>query len=127
MAAVVSLKRSKIDGIHSPDVDWTAGGQPADANNFSVLLQIMVGVEGEKGADTFDMLVVTPLWLMDELQRKQGEPIDGRHTIIVQKWDRRVIEGNIRRTFEGIEGKAWEDIAVVLSRFGRWEFEDYKE
>jgi hypothetical protein len=129
MAAVVQLMRSQVQWIHSPDIDWANfAAEPSDKTTFSVLLQVIVAVEGEGhgGGDTFDIVVTTPLHMLECLTRDE-EPQWGRHYLVVARWDRLAIERKIRHQFDGVEGKTWDDIAKVLSRYGHWEFEDYDD
>lgn len=108
--------------LHSPDVDFR-DYQPDAGDNFSFLLQAMIGPEGNDASESFDILVCTPRWLVENCH----EPQWGRHMLIVPGYDLAKIREIIEKHCRSCEGKDWDAIAALLSRIGRWEFEDYRQ
>jgi hypothetical protein len=51
----------------------------------------------------------------------------GRHMLIVPDYDLKKIRAIIAQYSISCEGKDWEAVAKLLSRIGRWEFEDYRK
>lgn len=84
----------------------------------------MVGPEGLDGEESFDVLVCTPAWLEDELQRQPG--LHGRHHFIVNDFDPHAVEDQLREEIESLEAPDWPALAEKIGRIGRWEFEDYQ-
>lgn len=118
---------AKLRWLHSPDVpdlDLDASGPP-DAENFCILVQAGIGPRDEAGADTFDFLVCTPRWLLETTG--DGAWRFGRHLVIVQQYDAKVIRAAIESLCENALSGSWEEVAAYLGGYGAWEFEDYTE
>ena len=50
-----------------------------------------------------------------------------RHVLVIERWDPTLVESAIRNLCQTTFGETWNEIAERLSRFGHWEFEDYRE
>lgn len=117
--------RAKLKALHSPDVDLETFS-PADPTNFGFLLQAMIGPEGQDGADSFDIEVCTPKWLMD--QHTLGASPDvvwGMNRMFVFIYDLRQIRGALDRYCERCVGEDWPALVAKLAKIGAWEFENY--
>lgn len=112
-----------IRKFHSPEVDDLAGWQPADPDEFAVLLQVIGGPEGTIAEESFDTVVLTPTALARQAQ--EFGPVIGRHYLIVKSWHWPTIEGFIKRFAATCEGPSWDVVAEKMGRLGKWEFEDY--
>lgn len=110
--------------LHCPDALNLESFSPADPTSFSLLLQAMFGPEGNEGEDSFDILVCTPRWLALEVERKSL--VDGRHHLVVGKFDLAQIRSFLVAYAKTCAGKTWPEVASKLSRLGKWEFEDYR-
>src|SRR5262249_55860788 len=110
--------------LHSPDVFDLPSFSPADPACFGFLLQAMFGPAGSEGEESFDILVCTPRWLNGEVERKGI--VDGRHTLLVSKFDFAQLSSFLAEYAKTCAGKTWEEAAIKLSRLGLWEFEDYR-
>jgi hypothetical protein len=107
----------------SPDADpYTF--EPEDANDVGVLVQMIVGPATEPGEESFDVLVCTPRWI-DEQVQKHG-PQSGRFLYIVDSWNSDVVLAALTEAVESEEGQTWADLAGKIGRIGKWEFEDYR-
>lgn len=115
--------RAVIRGFHSPDVRDLADFQPEDPDVWGISLQVLVGPENAMGEESFDLTVCTPGWLAKQLG--EDEMRWGRHYLLLKNYDWERLEPFLRRQFEGVEGETWLEIAALLGRYGRWEFEDY--
>ncbi|MGQ5487003.1 hypothetical protein FA893_08770 [Photobacterium damselae subsp. piscicida] len=51
--------KAELKGIHSPEIDFNAFG-PEESDNFSFLLQAMIGLEGLEGEESFGIQVCAP-------------------------------------------------------------------
>lgn len=114
--------RAHLKHLHSPDIDLQAY-RPAEEDNFSFLLQAMIGPEGDDASESFDIVVCTPKWLSANC----SGPIWGRHMMIVPGYDLEKIRQTITSYCGSCSGDDWASIAVLLSRIGKWEFEDYRQ
>lgn len=114
--------KAKLKRLHSPDIDiqtyW-----PEDMQNFSFLLQAMIGPDDSDGEESFDIEVCTPEWLRS--QYSSEDIIMGRHLLIVFDYDFDRIKSYISRYCDQCQGENWDEISLKLGRIGRWEFEDY--
>lgn len=119
----MSLTKPALRGLHSPDALDLAAYFPADPMCFCILVQALFGPEGSEGEESFDVLVCTPMWLAHEVERKGL--VNGRHHIIVYKFDLEQIRSFLVAYAKTCTGKNWQEVAVKLSRLGSWEFEDY--
>jgi hypothetical protein len=50
-----------------------------------------------------------------------------RSHVLLTRWDYGVLVRALRDLCARAEGETWEEVATKLSRYGRWEFEDYWE
>jgi hypothetical protein len=117
--------RAEIRRFHSPDVHDLVRWAPPDPACFGFLLQVLIGPADSVGEESFDFVVCTPDWL----RRKHGERavILPRHHVQVFTYDFQAIDMTLRSFVSSVEGASWQDLANELSRYGKWEFEDYKE
>lgn len=106
--------------------------QPADKDSFGIGVQVFVAAENEQGVDSFDVLVCTPRWLVENWNHPQvglhglGEGVkSGRGLLFMTHWDYPVLESAIRKLIEGTNGPTWGDLANRIGRHLPWEF-DYK-
>lgn len=114
--------RPQIRAFHSPDVDDLEGHRPA--GEFALLVQMLIGPDGDEGEESFDVQVVTPAWLEQRYASDGLAGGDGR--LLVFEYDWSLIESYLRKRVAGCEGKDWQEVAAKLSRFSHWEFEDYQ-
>jgi len=111
--------------LHSPDIDDLELFKPQDTERFAFLLQIMVGVRGEDGEESFDVQVCTLKWLEDKYA--EDDVIIARHMLIVQKYNYQGLLTTIHKFLQHCHGDTWRDVALKISRLGQWEFEDYED
>jgi hypothetical protein len=114
--------RAEIRHLLCPDIEPDTF-VPEDPSRFSFLVQLLAGPAGEEGEESFDFVVCTPGWLADRVE--QDGPTNGRHHVIVNRFDWPALRDYFERLVAGISGADWADVGAKLSRYGRWEFEDY--
>lgn len=110
--------------LHSPDILDLASFKPADPKNVGLLLQIMVGPRDGEGEESFDALVCTPQWLLEN--HSSEDVISGRHHIVMFEFDIDRLKHFIEAFLSECEGSSWREVALKVGRLGRWEFEDYE-
>ena len=112
-----------LDTADAPGGDLRAY-QPGDAAHFALAITASIGATGETGAELFQFTVCSPSWLAEDPLPKGFAFL--RHTLVVERWDPDIVERAMRDLCLRTEGDNWNEIAVSLSRFGHWEFEDYR-
>ena len=110
--------------LHSPDIDLDTY-YPEDPGYFGFLLQAFFGIEGEKGKDSFDILVCTPRWLQSNDLWRNGGILIGRHYLLMETYSIDQIRRFINDYAKNCAGKTWNEVAIKLGRLGKWEYEDY--
>ena len=119
----MSAVRPILKGIHSPDAFNLEEYIPEIEDDFCLLIQAMFGPENDDGEESFDVLICTPKWL----ERTIGpSAYPGRHHIIVNKFDYKLVFDFLADYSKKCEGLTWNEAAQRLSRIGKWEFEDYE-
>lgn len=115
--------KPEIKGIHSPDVYDLTSFIPEESDNFSFLLQIMIGPQGVDGEESFDVEVVTPKYLLQSYN--ENEVILGSHKLIVFKYNYAELLKKIEAYVSSCAGENWDEIAMKLNLLGKWEFDGY--
>ncbi|MBW3086325.1 hypothetical protein KEM60_02538 [Austwickia sp. TVS 96-490-7B] len=87
-------------------------------------MRILAGPEGGLGEESFDVIVCNLGWLAEKVSR--DTVVDGRHRLVVERFDWPVLRSYIERHVRQCEGATWVEVAEKLARFGHWEFEDYQ-
>jgi hypothetical protein len=98
---------------------------PSEVDNFGTWIRLSVGPSGQVGTDNFELFVCTPKWLFEQLE-KDSAARWGRHLLIVREYDLTVISKRLAQLVQQSSGLDWQTIALKISRFAAWEFEDYK-
>jgi len=119
------LMRASLRRLHSPDIQDLSTYQPESPTDFSFLLQVFAGSEASESEESFDVIVCTPRWL--ERKHDHSDVVPGYHHLIVFEYDYDRIVRAIELLCESAEGNSWLDVAKRLSRFARWEFDEYTE
>lgn len=118
------IARPVLKRLHSPDAYDLHTFQPTDPKAFGILVQAMFGPENSEGEESFDIVVCTPAWL--ERQLKANGIIDARHHLIVGEFDLPRLQRFLTEYGNQCAAETWGEMALKLSRLGKWEFEDYR-
>jgi Immunity protein 8 len=110
--------RAVIRHLDRPD-------DPPDREDFGISVRALVGPADGEGEESFDFFVCTPRWL--ERERAEKGFLWPRHHLILWEWDFAVVSRAIGDLCAHHEGATWSELAEKLSRYGYWEFEDYRE
>ncbi len=119
--------RAALKGLDTGDAE---GGDPRafrpdDGTCFMLEVTASIGPAGQEGAELFQFIVCSPSWLVTEPLPKGFE--FHRHTLLLERWDPKLVERAIGDLCRRTEGENWDEVALKLSRFGYWEFEEYRE
>ena len=112
-----------IKEIHSPDISDLPNFVPEEHDNFCVYIQVIIGPENKQGGESFDFLVCSPTWIMNET--KKDKIFFGKGYIVVDEYCFSKIYDFILDLCLKTSGDSWKTIANKLSRYGNWEFKDY--
>ncbi len=85
----------------------------------------MIGPQGGRGEESFDVFVCTPRWL--EENRQNDGVVCGRHMLIMFDYNYERLKAFFEKAAAEATGESWREVALSLSRIGKWEFEDYRE
>lgn len=109
--------------INSPDLYDMANSIPEDPYDFSILVEALIGLEGEQGAEMFSFIVTTIKALSDKLCKSKF--LSGRGYIILQAYDYSAIEEAINSYCkESSCVETWDDFAKKMCKYGYWEYEN---
>lgn len=111
----------EVQLLTSPDLLEMDTRQPDDPADFLLLVQALIGVRGEEGAESFDFVVCTPGRLAAEVP--EGGALPGRGYLFVRRYEYRVILAAIQQLCDEIDAPDWDQAAALLCRHARWEYE----
>jgi hypothetical protein len=117
------MTRATLRYLHSPDALDLDSFTPEDPGCFQMLIQAMIGPEDGPGEESFDFIVCTPRWLGGVLAKQDCE--FGRHYLVVRGFEIGLIKRALADLCARAVGRDWASVAAFLSRYGKWEFEDY--
>jgi hypothetical protein len=114
--------RAAVRHFISPDVDLDHF-KPEDPENFSFLLQALVGPADSIGEESLQFLVTTMQALAQTVEA--DGVVFGRSLVIVSQPDIPRILASVRSAIERPEADSWAVLAQRLARLGIYEFEDF--
>jgi hypothetical protein len=122
--ARLGLMHAELRGLYSPDTeDLTLEAfLPPDPEHFTLVVGAYVGPSDAGGEELFTFVVCSPSSIA-ELKLQKGFGFQ-RDTLLLERWDPQLIQRAIGDLCRRTEGLSWNEVAVKLSRYGRWEFED---
>jgi hypothetical protein len=109
---------------------WNADdleGRPAaeDLDDCCVAIDAYIGPTDGRGEEVFSFTVCTPAAIERQLAR-DDRPYWARSTLIVRRYSREAVDAALNQFVRSLSGADWDELALKLNRFLRWEFEDYK-
>src|SRR3990172_9866143 len=91
---------------------------PPAADEFAVPLALEIGPIGVVGRKRFELLVVTPKWLLKR-HGKRGLVV-GRGKLLAFEWDFDRIRAYLHREVERCSAESWPELARKGARIGAW-------
>jgi len=113
--------RARLKSLRSDEIEDLERFVPHVPDEFAVPLVLEVGALGLRGKERFELLVVTPSWLLRRHGRKGA--IMGRGKLIVFEWNFERIKGLLARKVETCSGATWPEVAGKVDRMADWEGE----
>jgi hypothetical protein len=95
-----------------------------DPQRFHVTVRAMIGPDPGEGEESFDFRVCSQEWMNEEIE-KRGYFL-GRQ-MVISHWNVALVRRAINAAISPIVADSWKDLAMKLSAFASWEFEDYRE
>jgi hypothetical protein len=108
----------------SSDVGDFFSYQPSDPDCFGFPLNLTIGIEGQEGADNFQLMVATPKYIQQTHPNQSAILL--RHYLLVFRYDFNEILDVVNNYVRSIDEPTWEQVAEKIGRMAQWEFEDYK-
>lgn len=117
-----TIRTIKIRGYF----DYVENFIPDDPCHFEIILEVVVGIEGDnrEGIERFDVYVCTPSMIVEEL--KVDDPLMGHAKLIVQRYSYDKIVKYIELYIKMCNGKNIEDVMRRVGLLGEWESEWHK-
>jgi hypothetical protein len=111
--------RARLKSLTSEEVPDLEHYLPPAIDDFAVPLVLEVGPLGVRGKERFELLVVTPKWLLARHGTK-GQVV-GRGKLIVFEWSFERIKAYLAKEVEACEAESWPDVAKKVGRIAEWE------
>ncbi len=111
--------RARLKSLRSDEIPDLEGWSPPEPAEFAVPLVLEVGALGHRGRERFDLLVVTPAWLLRRHGR--GGAVPGRGLLLVFEWDLPRLRAFLAREVERCSGETWPEVARQVGRLATWE------
>jgi Immunity protein 8 len=111
--------RARLKALRCDEIADLAGWTPPVPDDFAVSLVLEVGALGLRGRERFDLLVVTPAWLLRQHGRRGAVP--GRGLLLVFGWDYPRLRAYLAREVERCTGQTWPQVARAVGRLAEWE------
>jgi hypothetical protein len=119
----MSKIRPVLRRLHSPDISDLESYRPESEERFGFLVQAMFGPEDSEGEESFDIVVCTPSWI--EKRLLANSVVSGHHHLFLRHYSIEAVRTFLVKYALKCSGETWQDVAKLLSRIGKWEFEDY--
>lgn len=116
--------KAEIKKFYSPDINDLKTFFPDRLDEFGFLLQIAVGPKDMIGEENFDVMVCTPKWLLQN--HNESDVIFGRNYLIMFEYSFERLFEKFEKYISALNEDSWEELAIKISRIGKWEFEDYR-
>ncbi|MFT3841797.1 MAG: immunity 8 family protein [Myxococcaceae bacterium] len=113
-----------MKSLHSPDVQDLKSFADAAPADFQLLVQAMIGPQGQDASESFDVVVCSVEALRKQVSRG---PLIGLHHIVMARFDFDLLTATIRAYCTRCEGATWQEVAQKLGRLGHWEFDEYRD
>jgi hypothetical protein len=113
--------RARLKALSSDDIPDLASWSPPEPGAFAIPLVLEVGPLGLRGRERFELLVVTPGWLLERHGRRGAIP--GRGKLLVFEWDYPRLRAWLAREVERCTGRTWPEVARKVGRLAEWEGE----
>jgi hypothetical protein len=91
--------------------------------DFCLSLDLLIGPADEDGMELFCLSVCSPRFVERFVEQERIAILRGY--MVVDGFQLEAIRARIVKLLSGISGETWSDVAAKLSRYFRWEYEEY--
>ena len=117
--------QAELKSLYSTDIpDDIHKYSPDDPDRFGIMIGAFIGPLGGGSEELFYFFVCTPTWL--ETVIHDDMHIFGKSYLFITTYSYNVIWNAINKLCTSTSGNTWEDVGIKLSRYGDWEFENYR-
>jgi Immunity protein 8 len=111
--------RARLKSLRSDEIPDLPRYAPPTPDEFAVPLVLEVGALGLRGRERFQLLAVTPRWLL----RRHGPrgAIAGHGLLLLFEWDYERVRAFLAREVEACSGRTWPEVARQVARLADWE------
>jgi hypothetical protein len=117
-----------LQSLESPalEPDTLDSFAPPLADDFGIALSALIGPSEGEGAEVFYLTVCSPTWLARATMFENSKGFEFiRNRLVVERWDAELIRRAVTDLCLHTSGADWHEVAIKLSRYLYWEFEDY--
>jgi hypothetical protein len=113
--------RARLKALHSDEIPDLPRWTPPIPDDFAVPLVLEVGPLGLRGRERFELLVVTPRWLL--ARHGPDGAVLGRGLLVVFEWSFDRVKAFLAREVERCSAATWPELARKVGRIAEWEGE----
>jgi len=117
--------QAELRGFYSPDIAELESYRPEDGQSFNISITAFIGPADGPGEEMFQFTVCTAEWMHANPPPKGFQFM--RSTILLSRWDYSTLERALTDLCAHTSADDWPTLAMRLSRYGHWEYEDYTE
>jgi hypothetical protein len=114
--------RARLKSLRSDDVPDLSAWAPPEPDSFAVPLVLEVGALGHRGRERFELLAVTPRWLLERHGRNGA--VLGRGLLVVFEWSYERLRAFLAKEVERCSGETWPEVVRKVGRIAEWEGDD---
>jgi hypothetical protein len=111
-------------------VEYPGGFRPEDPSWFGILVDVYLGPDegsrgpnGELGAEQFQLSVCSSTYFEADAALYGTKWLRGY--VLMPEWDYDALVRLVQDLCDSTEGADWGEVALKLSRYMEWEFDDY--
>jgi hypothetical protein len=118
--------RAELRSLDSADApSGLESFRPDNPETFSLAVGAIIGPFDGLGAELFYFNVCSPRWIEENPSPKGFEFMHSY--LILSQWNYQTLHRALSDLCLHAEGDDWEQVATKLSRYGSWEFADYRD
>ena len=130
-----TIMKAKLFEFYLQD-DMLQAYCPEDLTYFCAIAEMRIGSATGFGADNFSLTICSPKWLESnvikpqvthESHEQRHQLAYGRHYLFAEEYDEGKIKQAVMEIVNDAKGNDWSEIALYLSRYFLWEYEDHRK
>ncbi len=107
-------------------MDYVDPLPPAASASAALNITVGIGERGTEARDNFQLLVCTPSWLAEQIEKRGA--VWPRGMLVVERLDMEYVRRAVQLLADQFRrSRDWVQFTERLNRYLRWEFEDYND